>query len=553
MASVESPTAPKSRSAPITFLDAMQDPALFGPWFKPESSWAAWRVFAKALFGLGLDADDVEVFSRHTGRSTPPAAPAREAWVPVGRRGGKSIFAAALAVYMATFRDYRPHLKPGERAVVMVLAADKDQAGVVFDYIAGFFDNVPMLAGLVEKRGKGKESIRLRNRVTIRVQVASFRRLRGRTVACAILDECAFWYSDEESRNPDTEILKALRPSMATIPGSLLIAISSPYAKKGILWDAFKRHFGKDGARVLVWKADTVAMNPSVDRQVIDDAYEEDPIAAAAEYGAEFRDDIEAFVTPEVVERATVKGRLYVPFEPGHRYVAFVDPAGGSGQDSMTLAIARRYGNKAVLCRVVEWKPPFSPDAATMECSEVLKEYGLITVVGDNYAGSWPQERFRSNGVRYVRSDKAKSDIYLAFLPLLNSQRVELLDHARTSKQLLALERSKSSLGRETITHPKNGHDDLINSAAGALLLVARPQILEGYKGTPHEQSKPHQQEGSAQRQMVTHYYGRCRNGHQYAVATREQAERGQPCAQEGWSIGHWGPGYYGPGRRALE
>jgi phage terminase large subunit-like protein len=134
----------------------------------------------------------------------------------------------------------------------MVLAAEKDQAGVVFDYIAGFFDNVPMLAGLVEKRGKGKESIRLRNRVTIRVQVASFRRLRGRTVACAILDENAFWYSDEESRNPDTEILKALRPSMATIPGSLLIAISSPYAKRGILWDAYRRYFGKDGARVLV-------------------------------------------------------------------------------------------------------------------------------------------------------------------------------------------------------------------------------------------------------------------------------------------------------------
>jgi hypothetical protein len=544
---------PKARLGAISFLDAMQDPALFGPWFKPESSWAAWRVFAKALFGLALDAGELDVFARHTGRSMAPASPFREAWVPVGRRGGKSIFAAALAVYMATFRDYRPHLKPGERAVVMVLAADKDQAGVVFDYIAGFFDNVPMLAGLVEKRGKGKESIKLRNRVTIRVQVASFRRLRGRTVAAAILDEVAFWYSDEESRNPDTEILKALRPSMATIPGSLLIAISSPYAKRGILWDAYRRYFGNDGARALVWKADTVAMNPSVDRQVIDEAYEEDPLAAAAEYGAEFRDDIEAFVTPEVVERATVKGRLYVPFEPGHRYVGFVDPAGGSGQDSMTLAIARRDGAKAVLCRVVEWKPPFSPDAATAECCQVLKEYGLATVIGDNYAASWPVERFRHNGVRYVRSDKAKSDIYLAFLPLLNSQRVELLDHARTNRQLLGLERSKSNLGRETITHQRNAHDDLINSASGALILVARPQILEGYGAPAPATAQRQQQEGSVRRGIVTHYYAGCRNGHQYAVLTKEEAEREQPCAQEGWSVGPWGPAYYGPGRRTLE
>jgi hypothetical protein len=163
-----------------------------------------------------------------------------------------------------------------------------------------------MLAGLVERRGKGKESIRLTNRVTIRVQVASFRRLRGRTVACAILDECAFWYSDEESRNPDTEVLKALRPSTLTIPGSLIVGISSPYAKRGILWDAFRRYFGKDNARVLVWKADTVSMNPSVDRDAIDAAYEEDPAAARAEYGAEFRDDIESFVSREAVEAVMV-------------------------------------------------------------------------------------------------------------------------------------------------------------------------------------------------------------------------------------------------------
>jgi len=62
------------------------------------------------------------VFSRFTGRTVPPTSPAREAWLPVGRRGGKSRF-AALAVFMACFRDYRPHLKPGEHAIVMVLAA----------------------------------------------------------------------------------------------------------------------------------------------------------------------------------------------------------------------------------------------------------------------------------------------------------------------------------------------------------------------------------------------------------------------------------------------
>jgi hypothetical protein len=551
-ASAVMPTAQASKAkrpamASITFLDAMDSPALFRPWFKPESSWAAWRAFAKALFGLPMTHPEVEVFCQRTGRSTPPTDPAREAWVPVGRRGGKSLFAAALAVYMACLRDYRPYLKPGERAIVMVLAADKDQAGVVFDYIAGFFDNIPALAGLIEHRGKAKESIRLRNRVTIRVQVASFRRLRGRTVACAILDECAFWYADEESRNPDNEVLKALRPSMLTIPGSLLIAISSPYAKRGILWDAFRRYFGKDNARVLVWKADTVSMNPSVDREVIDEAYAEDPASARAEYGAEFRDDIVAFVGAEAVEAVTVSGRAVLPFAPGHRYVAFSDPAGGSGGDSMTLAIARREGRKSVVCRVAEWKPPFSPDEATAECAEILKEYGLMRVTGDHYAGDWPKDRFRAHGIDYLKADRTKSDFYQALLPLINGQRIELLDHKRTNGQLLALEKSTSRLGKDSISHPPNGHDDLINAVAGAAVLVQRRQMLEDHPELP---AKSKQQEGSAMVETITRCYATCGHcGSQHLVDTPGDEPS---CPQRGWSFGPAGA-RYATGLRTIE
>jgi hypothetical protein len=55
--------------------------------------------------------------------------------------------------------------------------------------------------------------------------------VRGRTVAAALLDEVAFWRS-EESANPDAEVLAALRPSMLTIPNSPLLAISTPYSRR---------------------------------------------------------------------------------------------------------------------------------------------------------------------------------------------------------------------------------------------------------------------------------------------------------------------------------
>ena len=73
------------------------------------------------------------------------------------------------------------------------------------------------------------------------VHTASFRSVRGYTVVAAILDEIAFWRS-EDSANPDREIVNALRPAMATVPGALLLAMSSPYARRGVVWDAYQRH-----------------------------------------------------------------------------------------------------------------------------------------------------------------------------------------------------------------------------------------------------------------------------------------------------------------------
>src|SRR5262249_40378756 len=144
-------------------------------------------------------------------------------------------------------------------------------------------------------------AIALKGGISIEIHTASFRTIRGYTVIGAVLDELAFWPTDE-SANPDTEILNALRPAMATVPDALLLCISSPYARRGELWKAYRTHFGKDEDDVLVVQADTATMNPTISSAVIEQAYQDDPSSAAAEYGAQFRRDIETFVPVEVVE-----------------------------------------------------------------------------------------------------------------------------------------------------------------------------------------------------------------------------------------------------------
>ena len=456
-----------------TILDATRDQALFGPWFQGKS-WDAWKVFLAALFGLPIHKAAQEIYRQHTRRTSVPELPAKEAWLVVGRRGGKSIIAALVAVFLACFRDYRPVLAPGERGTVMVIAADRRQARGVFGYIAGLLDGMSMLAQMVESRTK--ETINLSNRVTIEVHTASFRAVRGYTVAAAICDEVAFWRS-EDSANPDTEILNGLRPGMAAVPGALLLCISSPYARRGALWEAYRQHYGQDGDPVLVWQADTRSMHPLVEEQAIAEAYAQDESAAAAEYGARFRRDIEGFVSAEAVGAVVVPGRYELPRVSEVRYFGFVDPSGGS-QDSMTLAIAHSENGRAVLDAVREHKPPFSPEAVASEFAEVFKAYRVSTVMGDRYGGEWPREQFRKHGIEYKPADKAKSELYLELLPAINSGKVELLDNTRLLAQLCSLERRTSRIGRDSVGHGPGGHDDLANAVAGALVgAMARTRV----------------------------------------------------------------------------
>jgi hypothetical protein len=109
-----------------------------------------------------------------------------------------------------------------------------------------------------------------------------------------------------------------------------------------------------------VWQADTRTMNPSVPQRIIDEARERDPASAEAEYGAQFRSDVESFVNRAAVEACVSVGVRERQSMSGVSYLAFVDPSGGSG-DSMTLAIGHQEDDVAVLDAIRERRPPFSP------------------------------------------------------------------------------------------------------------------------------------------------------------------------------------------------
>jgi hypothetical protein len=451
----------------ISLRRALSDPNLLGGVLAGES-WSAWRTLLIALMGEELTDEERAVFRKLTGREREPLRRVEEFVGVIGRRGGKSRACSVLCCYVSALCEHE--LVPGERGVVLCIAPDQRQAAIVLEYCEAAFRGSPMLAQLVANRTA--DALELSNGIVVEVRAASYRRLRGPTYLAVIADEACFWYSDEWSSNADSEILAAIRPGLATTRG-LLAIISSPYGRRGEVWNAYRRHHGPQGdPLLLVAQGASRDLNPSLPQSVVDRALERDPVSAQAEYLACFRGDVAAFVEIEQLRRCVLRGVGEVPYDRRRSYHAFCDPSGGSS-DSMTVALAYNdLARQAVVVAALREVPaPFGPEAVVEEFAKLLKSYRCFSVVGDRYAGAWPVEQFHKFGVRYESSARPKSELYTDLLPLINSARIELLDHPRLLNQLANLERRTARGGRDSIDHPPGAHDDVANAVAGAASL----------------------------------------------------------------------------------
>ena len=458
----------------------------FKNWFSGDS-WNVWRVVAKSIFGEPLTRTDLETFTKFTGRTVAQTEPAREVWLAVGRRGGKDWFTAALLVYLACIRKYM--FKAGELGRVMLLACDSDQADVLYEYVTQLIESVPGFESMVAKRSVkyGMRRLQLNNRIEILIKPADRRRVRGRTVLAVVADEVAHWWSDERHANPDTEVLKALRPAMLGVPGALLVAISSPYRRQGAMYEADKKHWGMNGDRVLFWRAATWEMRPDTPghraqyptfRRELEEEKANDPSAFASEYGAEYRLDLEDYLSQEAIGSCVVAGREALRYEPGKHHYLFVDTAGGGGQDSLAACVTRTIPIGAQVCRLFERKPPFDAEAVCDEIAALAAEYNVTMVRGDNFSGATWASMFKQRGLTQVVEKATATVLFRNFAPCVTGKKVELLDpntgmtQERALNQLVRLEKRE---GGEKITHPQGEHDDVANALAGAVLMAIRP------------------------------------------------------------------------------
>jgi len=458
------------------------DPLLLGAHFI-GASWDRWRAVLKAAFALPMSDLDLALFREVAGNRGPPRHRVSSLVCAIGRGGGKDAVATAVGAFVAVTGDFS-RLRVGERAVVLLLATDRDQAAIAFNYLRGYFEQVPLLAGLVERISG--DTIELRNGASIVVGTNNIRAPRGWTICAALYDECAFWHGADYAA-PDVEVDSAVSPGLMRFSGSMKIIISSVHRKQGLLYDQVAQFFGRDDDDTLVVMGESLQFNPTLDAAVIERELARDPERAGAEYLSKWRHDLTNFLDRGLVEAAIEKGITVRPPQRGVQYRMFADPSGGRN-DSFTAAVGHMEGTLAVIDACWEKRAPFDSDAALDEVADLAHSYRCTTVLGDAYGADLTVAAFRRRGLAFENlrlrgstSPKlSRSEIYLNSVTIFTAGRARLPDNPRLVHQLISLERRAARSGHDTVDHPSGGFDDVANAVCGCLVMLAgRPNEAE--------------------------------------------------------------------------
>lgn len=446
-------------------------------------SWEAWRVIGKTVDGLPLTPDEMVVYTALTGRTTVPTD-LRECWSICGRGAGKTSIMALQGV-KASCKAY-PNVRGVPR--VLLLAFVKEQAGVSFEMVEEMFDGDKELRKLIVARTQ--TSLTLAHGLKLQTLTSSWRSVRGYSVCCALCDEVAMWWSDLTDSNPSQEIIRALRPGLGKVPGSRLLAATSPWTEEGIVYDVVEKHYGNDESKhILVVRAATRVLNPSFDAATISIAEDEDPESAASEYGGAWRVAGGTLVRPAAYDQCVDVGTFERAPEPplgDLYYTVAVDLSGGTGQDSAALCIGHVEEASGpdvfTMDLLVECEPPFDPSIMVAEFAAHCARFGVTEVIGDAFSAGFAASEFRRHGIDYEVSARKTNEVVLDTLAAINGRRVRLLDVPKARKQWLNLRKDYASGGRPTILETRK-HDDLAvvgaRAISAALELGVVPVVLK--------------------------------------------------------------------------
>jgi hypothetical protein len=281
-----------------------------------------------------------------------------EACIIAGRRGGKSQWVSATASYKLycllnhkSPQDYFG-LVPGSPIDFTFLAQDDTGATRLYDKLREDVNRTPFFSPYLKASsgtwlGFVTESDRGKRDVTPTINCESLpcttNSVRSPSSVFLALDEFAHFRSEKGSSSD--EVYAAATPSTlnfhhAELPNgewisgdqmralqpeeyreyqdSMVVSISTPWTKVGKMYDLHKLAMTKGNASgIFTLRVSTAEMNPFVLPKVLHGEYEKNPMTFKAEYGGQFLDSSESYVTEAQIRACTdvqyTEGEMPVP------------------------------------------------------------------------------------------------------------------------------------------------------------------------------------------------------------------------------------------------
>jgi hypothetical protein len=411
-----------------------------------------------------------------------------------GRRSGKTLLSAIISIYCAISNNWKPFLKKTPFATVLIMSHSREFSDEVLEIIRTLIETSPILSALVNKDKKNTAStMNLKvpwivgktiqySRVQIKVAAASSKTTRG-VAACAILcDEIAFWNLDENMKETDAKIMKAVRPAMKQFREfGMLIKLSSPGIKQGILYTEYKKALaGELPGTYAVFKAPSWVMTPEdvVPSEEFVEEYNLDPDSFDQEYRGNFADSLSFFITPEYIDMSILKKVEFMAPEGGaQKYAAAIDAAYKG--DRFTFSVTSYVGGRLRQYVSKAWEGTRQKPVSSFEVAEyirnICKQFGIDEVGADQYAFQPLKEIFNTYGVNlkeHTFNPTFKKKIYFNLKKLIHSQQADLLDNEIQTRELKELIVEQAQSGNIKIGHPAGGTDDFADALAVSAFLA---------------------------------------------------------------------------------
>lgn len=415
----------------------------------------------------------------------------------VGRRGGKTTLASILVCYSAVSTNWAPFLQKTPFCTILTLSHSREFSDEVVELIRSLIEASPILSRMVNKSKKNTAStINLKvpwlldngdieySRVQIKVGAASSKTTRGVAAAMVLCDEIGFWNLDENMKETDAKILKAVRPATKQFGRkAMIIKLSSPGIKQGVLYSEYiKWEEGTLPKNYVVFKAPSWCWNTILPKEEFIIEWELDPEGFDTEYRSSFVDSLSQFISAEFVDMAVIKG---VSFQPPQienkdiRYAAAIDA--GYKKDHFTFSVVGHTGNRFTQFVSKGWagsrKEPVKAKEVGKYIKTICKEFDIPVVAADQFSFQPLKELFEELGVvleEHTFNPTFKKKIYFNLKKAIHSQQLDLVDNPRQTKEIKELVVEQGSSGIIKIGHPSGGSDDYADALAVAAYLSVK-------------------------------------------------------------------------------